>query len=101
MRKRLVATAVLASSLAHADAPQTARADGHAPIGVMADHLHKAGDWMVGYRFMRTWQKDALPESVAISRCFRESSENCGSPAVPGDHRAAKLRSHTLFGRGR
>lgn len=31
-------------------APQ--RADGHAPIGVMGDHMHKAGEWMVSYRFM-------------------------------------------------
>jgi len=29
------------------------------------------------------------------------SSENCGSPAVSGDHRAAKLRSHKVFGCGR
>ena len=29
------------------------RADGHAPIGVMGDHMHKAGEWMLSYRFMR------------------------------------------------
>lgn len=29
------------------------RADGHAPIGVMGDHLHKKGEWMLSYRFMR------------------------------------------------
>lgn len=28
------------------------RADGHAPIGVMGDHLHKKGEWMLSYRFM-------------------------------------------------
>lgn len=28
------------------------RADDHAPIGVMGDHLHGAGDWMVGLHFM-------------------------------------------------
>lgn len=28
------------------------RADGHAPIGVMGDHMHKAGEWMLSYRFM-------------------------------------------------
>ena len=26
--------------------------DGHAPAGVMFDHLHSAGEWMVGYRAM-------------------------------------------------
>jgi len=29
------------------------RADTHAPIGVMADHTHNAGEWMFSYRFMR------------------------------------------------
>ncbi len=29
------------------------RADGHAPIGVMGDHIHDAGEFMVSYRFMR------------------------------------------------
>jgi hypothetical protein len=29
-----------------------ARADGHAPIGVMGDHTHSAGYWMLSYRYM-------------------------------------------------
>lgn len=78
MRKRLVATAVLASSLAHADAPQTARADGHAPIGVMADHLHQAGDWMVGYRFMRTWQDELRDGTHRVSKQSAYSSAAAG-----------------------
>jgi len=28
-------------------------AGGHAPIGVMADHTHHQGEWMVSYRYMR------------------------------------------------
>lgn len=28
------------------------RADSHAPIGVMGDHLMNSGEWMVSYRFM-------------------------------------------------
>ena len=27
-------------------------ADSHAPIGVMGDHMHDAGEWMVSYRYM-------------------------------------------------
>lgn len=27
--------------------------DGHAPIGVMNDHVHRAGEWMLSYRYMR------------------------------------------------
>ena len=29
------------------------RPDGHAPIGVMADHTHSAGEFMFSYRYMR------------------------------------------------
>lgn len=29
------------------------RPDGHAPIGVMGDHTHEAGEFMFSYRFMR------------------------------------------------
>ncbi|MEM1080200.1 MAG: transporter [Pseudomonadota bacterium] len=29
------------------------RPDDHAPIGVMGDHLHDKGEWMLSYRFMR------------------------------------------------
>lgn len=32
---------------------QHSRPDAHAPIGVMRDHLHKKGEWMFSYRFMR------------------------------------------------
>lgn len=40
-------TLVLASS------SQTgSSADGHAPIGVMGDHTHKKGEWMLSYRYM-------------------------------------------------
>lgn len=28
------------------------RPDGHAPIGVMGDHIHAAGEWMLSYRYM-------------------------------------------------
>jgi hypothetical protein len=29
----------------------SSRPDGHAPIGVMGDHVHEAGEWMLSYRF--------------------------------------------------
>ena len=36
------------------------RADSHAPIGVMGDHLHGEGEWMVSYRFMSMSMEDNL-----------------------------------------
>ena len=37
--------------------PSDIRADGHGPIGVMGDHIHKSGEWMISYRFMRMWME--------------------------------------------
>ena len=28
------------------------KADSHAPIGVMAEHMHKKGEWMLSFRYM-------------------------------------------------
>lgn len=44
------------TTAAFADGPATggwtsARPDGHAPIGIMGDHRHAAGEWMLAYRF--------------------------------------------------
>lgn len=80
---------VFSTSLAHADdIPSGAgfdmgsgshhhggpRADGHAPIGVMGDHMHKAGEWMLSYRFMRMGMEgnrigtdEVSPEQIATT----------------------------------
>ena len=33
-------------------ADNLSRPDAHAPIGVMGDHMHHKGEWMISYRFM-------------------------------------------------
>lgn len=38
---------------AQADPAHVGHANTHAPIGVMGDHLHAKGEWMLSYRFMR------------------------------------------------
>lgn len=42
---------IFSSLPAHADW-HGGRPDSHAPIGVMGDHTHKAGEWMASYRYM-------------------------------------------------
>ena len=42
----------LFASAAHAQSWTSHRADGHAPLGVMGDHTHSAGEIMVSYRYM-------------------------------------------------
>lgn len=34
------------------------RADTHAPIGIMGDHMHGKGEWMLSYRYMHMAMKD-------------------------------------------
>lgn len=41
--------------------------DSHGPIGVMGDHMHKEGEWMVSYRFMSMKMKDNIQGSQSIS----------------------------------
>ncbi len=54
----------------------SARPDGHAPIGVMGDHRHAAGEWMVSYRFMRMEMdgsrdgSDRLTDQVVLAQGF-------------------------------
>ena len=50
------------------------RADSHAPIGVMGDHIHKKGEWMVSYRYMqmamrgnRIGEREVTPEFIAAN----------------------------------
>jgi hypothetical protein len=57
--KNLAATAAPVLLLAfqpahsHENDPAAPHAADHAPIGVMADHRHEKGEWMLSYRFMR------------------------------------------------
>lgn len=56
MFQRILETGILSLILmvptAFADDWGNARPDAHAPLGVMGDHTHQAGEWMTSYRFM-------------------------------------------------
>lgn len=43
------------------------RPDGHAPIGVMGDHTHEAGEFMFSYRFMRMAMEGSLDGSDEVA----------------------------------
>lgn len=43
--------AVFICIAAHAGSDHDRRPDAHAPIGVMRDHIHKKGEWMLSYRY--------------------------------------------------
>lgn len=43
------------------------QADAHAPIGVMGDHMHVKGEWMISYRYMRMEMKNSRDGTSSIS----------------------------------
>jgi hypothetical protein len=45
----------------------SSRPDGHAPIGVMGDHTHAAGEFMLSYRFMRMQMDGNRTGTEAVS----------------------------------
>lgn len=68
-RQIVLVGAVLACAMAQADTGRqnSARADSHAPAGVMADHGHAAGEWMIGYRLQWDEFADLRAGSDSIS----------------------------------
>ncbi|NTS77073.1 transporter [Catenovulum sp. SM1970] len=63
----LAAAVATACFSTNTHAHTTARADGHAPIAVMGDHLHKEGEWMVSYRYMHMDMADLMKGDDDIS----------------------------------
>ena len=65
--KILSILALTCPALAH-EGPWTAsRPDGHAPISVMGDHMHKMGEWMISYRYMTMDMEGLLKGSNSVA----------------------------------
>ena len=70
----MAALCVVAAATVQADV----RPDDHAPIGVMGDHVHHKGEWMLSYRAMRMSMEgnqdgtsDISPEEIVSSNPLR------------------------------
>lgn len=57
------------------------RPDDHAPIGVMGDHMHQAGEFMFSYRFMRMNMSDMVQGSN--SRSASDIVTSVSNPFAP------------------
>lgn len=75
IRRILACLISLAPAAAQADQASALRADSHAPIGVMADHTHSKGEWMISYRYMhmameenRLAREDITPEEIVSTQ---------------------------------
>ena len=73
----LISTTVFSFLSAHDEPWTAARPDGHAPISVMGDHMHKC-EWMLSYRYMTMEMEGLLKESSSITKLK-------GSP-LPSEH---------------
>ncbi|MEM7107820.1 MAG: transporter [Bacteroidota bacterium] len=67
MQKAKIFVALLLCLCVNLRAQDAARPDAHAPIGVMGDHTHKKGEFMVSYRYMRMAMQDNLTGTDEIS----------------------------------
>ncbi|WP_374575747.1 transporter [Phenylobacterium sp.] len=84
----LAAWAAATAAVAH-DGP--VRADAHAPIGIMGDHTHHAGEFMFSYRFMHMDMKGSLDGTDDISpQAIVTSVANPNAP--PATLRVAPLK---------
>ena len=63
-----VLTALLLSTRVFSHDWETSRPDGHAPISVMQDHTHKAGELMVSYRYMLMDMEGMQKEGSDLSK---------------------------------
>lgn len=62
-----VVLAALSCPLVYADGNLRSRADKHAPAGLMGDHIHKPGEWMVEYKYMNMYMEDNRIGSRTVS----------------------------------
>ncbi len=85
----------LATTPAHADADHHGlRADSHAPIGVMGDHMHEAGEFMLSYRFMRMdmdGNRDGTDELSPATIATTVPNRFFGTPGQPPTLRVVPL----------
>ncbi len=55
------------ATASHAQNWTSARPDGHAPIGVLGDHTHGAGEFMISYRYMYMGMSGSLDGTTPLS----------------------------------
>ena len=63
----LILVTGLMLGLAASETRAGSRPDAHAPIGVMGDHTHDAGEWMLSYRYMRMRMNGSRDDDERIS----------------------------------
>ena len=81
--KILSLLALACPALAHDGNWTAARPDGHAPISVMGDHMHKMGEWMVSYRYMTMKMEGLLDGSSEVTAMGANSKYGFNAMMLP------------------
>ena len=79
---------------------QHSASDEHAPIGVMGDHLHEAGEFMVSYRYMLMNMEDNLQGTDSITPdeiVTTIPNRFLGAPMMPPTLRVVPLEMQTAM----
>ncbi|MFN3868934.1 MAG: transporter [Hyphomicrobiaceae bacterium] len=72
------------------------RADDHAPAGVMLDHMHKAGEFMVGYRYGYSRQSGETLRGTRTATDDEIVDNGCGSHDCSMKQSGMRMHMHML-----
>jgi hypothetical protein len=90
-----MAAATSSPAFAHDDGSMGPHASDHAPIGVMGDHRHKQGEWMLSYRFMTMdmqGNRDGTTPINAETIATTAPNRFFGAPMMPPTLRVVPLQ---------
>ena len=73
-------------------------ADEHAPIGVMGDHTHNAGEVMFSYRYMNMYMKDNRDgtDDLSLNEIVTQEASPFGPPTLRVVPRTMRVEVHML-----
>ena len=78
-----------------------ANSQSHAPIGVMADHMHKSGEWMFSYRYMymemegnRDGTNSISPDEIILGSKHIWNADEFARRSNQNDHGYAYVRCY-------
>tara|TARA_R110002049_G_scaffold2750_10_gene22459 strand:- start:107454 stop:108500 length:1047 start_codon:yes stop_codon:yes gene_type:complete len=86
-QRYVIALSLLATISTVASADHSGRkklADKHAPAGIMGDHLHEVGEWMVEYKYMNMYMDDNRIGETTVSDATALGTSTPVGPPGPG-----------------
>jgi|GEM_PF-4937461 len=89
-------TVMVTASTQAASAFTEARPDAHAPAGIMGDHIHPRGEWMIGYHFMHVYQAGLMDGSDSVSKEHTYSSTANGGYGYHNAPRDMRMDMHMI-----